>query len=147
MSKSNSHRRTPRAPANVKALSSFFEHNDLPLSSDRDDGGSTATPDFLDKAVELHLRYDLRLFFELRADAFPDHGRRFVRVVADPDFEEWKEKAFRHAQQEGARPSRRRRARVLRRRQEARSRAGPPHMDSRRQTPRQGTNTQNLIHL
>ncbi|KAL1440981.1 hypothetical protein MTO96_009026 [Rhipicephalus appendiculatus] len=88
---------TPRIPLNVKALASFFEHNDLPLSSDTDNGGSAASPDFLDKTVELHLRYDLRLFFELRADAFPDRGHRFVRVVDDPDFEDWKEKASRHA--------------------------------------------------
>ncbi|KAH6921641.1 hypothetical protein HPB50_003842 [Hyalomma asiaticum] len=77
----------PDNPVNVEALAVFFEHNDLPLSPE-----SEASPDFLDKTVELYLRYDIRLFFELRVDVFPDRGPRFVRVVADPDFEEWKRK-------------------------------------------------------
>ncbi|XP_054924826.1 uncharacterized protein [Dermacentor andersoni] len=80
----------PESPENVRALAAFFEHNDLQLSADAE--GGAVSPDFLDKTVELLLRYDLGLFFDLRVDVFPNRGVRFVRVVANGDFVDWKRK-------------------------------------------------------
>ncbi|KAK8781015.1 hypothetical protein V5799_017645 [Amblyomma americanum] len=82
----------PRNPKNVKAIAAFFKHNDLPLLKDADEG--SAGPDFLDKTIELQLRYDLRLFFELKADAFPGpgEGTRFIRVAPNAEFADLKKR-------------------------------------------------------
>ncbi|KAK8769685.1 hypothetical protein V5799_013847 [Amblyomma americanum] len=74
--------------ANAKALSNFLDKNDL-----RFEESGTAF-DLVDKALELLMRYDLRVFFALDFQFPPwkSSNKRLVRLVASPAFEEWKDR-------------------------------------------------------
>lgn len=74
--------------ANAKALANFMDKNGLRFEQ------SDKAFDLIDKAFELLMRYDLKVFFALDFQLSPwmSPDKRLVRVVASPAFEEWKER-------------------------------------------------------
>ncbi|KAL1484478.1 hypothetical protein MTO96_032553 [Rhipicephalus appendiculatus] len=73
-----------RSPPTPRALAAFLERNELTFRSV--DG-----VDLLGKALELLMRYDLQVFFALKAQFLPQPNRNksFVRVVDSSVLEEW----------------------------------------------------------